>query len=206
MDEGVKWGRRTAGLLLCLLLSACAFQENRLGRQESIDADVGYVLATLVSRQIAKEEILLPKPPNIEAHFQEDVARQQAEFLLRSPGVPQWETPLVKNAAGGEYRIVLLVPVKPGRYWLRDVGAVFYSGYARSMTLYAPYPAITVKRGEITYAGSIQVHSVIGRNIEGQPRPGKVWLEIKNDFEGDTAMMRSQDTRFAGLPISNGLK
>ncbi|MYM24495.1 hypothetical protein GTP46_17770 [Duganella sp. FT135W] len=59
------------------------------------------------------------------------------------------------------------MPVKPGRYWLGNVQAGFYGGYHVETELHAPYPLITVRKGEITYAGSIQVISKLGRNVEG---------------------------------------
>lgn len=193
--------------LFCILLTACVVQENRLEREGQLSADdVGYVAATLVSKQIAKEEVLLPKPPEIRAHFQGTEMGAHDEFTLHTHYVQRWDIPIVQNSSGGEYRIVLLVPVKPGKYVLRSVDAAFYGGYQRSLNLIAPYRPITVRRGEITYAGSIQVNSNVGRNIEGQIRPGEIWLKIGNDFSNDEKMMRDIDPRSSSLPISNGVE
>jgi hypothetical protein len=190
------------------LLAGCGAQTSTLGNAGKLEAnEFGYVAATLVSRQLADEPgMLLPRPPRIAAEFYENTASPHKEFELHTAGAEQWKNPVSKEGPGGTYRAMLLVPVKPGRYWLGNVKASFFGGYQLDTELRAPYPTITVRKGEVTYAGSIQVISRLGRNVTGEVRPGGIFLNIGNDFEADIAAMKNMDPRVATLPVSNGLK
>lgn len=197
-----------AALLIFCSVAGCMTQTSTLGSSEQLDvADMGYIAATLVSKQVADgRKIMLPSPPKIVADFYENTSAPHLAFSLHTVGDDEWNRQVSIDRFNGEHQLMLLVPVRPGRYWLGNVDASFYGGYRIDTNLKANYPMIVVKKGEITYAGSIQILSKIGKNIAGEVRPGGIYLNIENNFGRDIKAMKSIDNRLTTMPISNGLK
>lgn len=182
-------------------------QTSKLGMVDKLNDDAnGYIAITLVSKQITKGmPIMLPMPPTIVANFYGGFATPTLEFKVHTIGSDAWKIPTQRNDSGVEHKILLLIPVAPGSYWLGDVDAKFYSGYLLDTQLRADYPRIFVRKGEVTYAGSIQVISVVGKNVQGEVRPGAISLNVVNDFETDMNAMAIADPGVKRLPLSNGL-
>jgi hypothetical protein len=194
--------------LMVLLLTGCLIQTSKLGSVEKFDeVEFGYVAATLVSKQMTNEKnLLLPIPPKIVANFQGNTSTSNLEFQLHTIGT-NWKDSAAKGEDyGTEYRLMLLVPVKPGNYWLDNVEASFYGGYRIDTELRARYPTVLVRKGEITYLGSIQVISNIGKNVVGEVRPGKISLNINNEFQKDIDAMRIFDSKINKMTLRNGLE
>lgn len=196
-----------------LIFSGCAHQTSKLGSAETLDtAEVGYIAASLVSKQVSQDGAkVLATYPGMTAHFYTFGNRPEEAFVLSTTADLKknghWKDPVASVKKDDETRLMLLVPVRPGRYWLGNVNVEYFDGPGvRSVNLYTDHRSeVIVNKGEITYAGSIQVLTRIGVNAAGEARPNGSALRVSDDFAQDVVRMKAIDTRVGGLPLRDSL-
>ncbi len=118
----------------------------------------------------------------------------------------KWRKPGATLVTPEGDRVMDVAALKPGRYKIRRLAASF--NFLNKQTSVLPTPDILfdVKEGEVTYMGSIQAITTIGRDGQGQQTPTAITLAVRDEFSADTAAMKQADPGMGALVLRDGLR
>ena len=200
---------RLAGVFLFVCLSGCATKASLIGEpMPPAKPGFGYVAAAMVARvDSADPTHTFADVPSFQAYFEPAGEPKVPGFMINTyadrDGRGIWFDSKSKIPMVNGNRAVVLIPVQSGTYRL-DIMDVHLYAYKRSLRLdKLNVPPFTVREGEITYIGSIDLTTTLGRNIFGMTLPHGLRANIIDNFESDWAAMQNADDRLKTMQVNN---
>jgi hypothetical protein len=199
-------------LLLALVVVGCATQSNQLGNQQRLpEPGVGYVLASLTyevpSDPDARTLAFVPALTVMYSPVEGGSGQHFSIHTSNSTGnTGMWSDKKLALDDGMTRRLVLLVPVRPGKYRVKQ----YYSSFpvfGREVFIDAKEPpTFEVREGEIAYAGSVQLSFSVGKTLFGQLRPNVATIKLVHELDKDVRAARDVDSRLAKIEVRDAYK
>jgi hypothetical protein len=199
-------------LLAAFALIGCATQNNQLGTEQRLpEPGMGYVLASLAYEVPSDAEARTSAfVPSLAANVAPADGGSGKHFQINASagGIVNglWSEKKLVIDEGSRRRVVLLVPVQPGKYKVNQYYTSF-PAFGREVFIDAKNsPTFEVRDGEIAYAGSMQLSFTVGRTLLGQLRPNLATVKLVHDFDKDLGMARGIDSRLSKIEVRDALK